>query len=253
MAKNLQYPDIVKEAWKHMMLQIIQSPSLPLFTSLVLLVVLAIYWKRFRSHTCPIDLRLPPGPWKLHLIGNLHQLAGSLQHHCLTDLAKKPLSLNGRPALIAAEIFSYNCAGLIFVPDNDHWREMRKLLRYVTGLKPASEKIHRKMDRILEEVINDHRKKRKAAFALLTNKNNKESCHQEEVEDLVEDLYFAGSETAASTTEWAMSELVRNPRAMEKAQAEVRQVVAGLGNEKKLEDADMKKLDYLKMVIKETL
>ncbi|KAI5318470.1 hypothetical protein L3X38_038178 [Prunus dulcis] len=173
---------------------------------------------------------------------------------------------------------SLHFSGLIFVPDNDHWREMRKLLRYVIGLKPASEKIYRKMDRILEEVIDDHRKKRKATFALLTNKNNKESCHQEEEEDLVDvllqlhesgelqidltntiikavtlDLYFAGSETAAATTEWAMSELVRNPRAMEKAQAEVRQVVAGLGNEKKLEDADMKKLDYLKMVIKETL
>lgn len=66
-------------------------------------------------------------------------------------------------------------------------------------------------------------------------------------------MYFAGSETVAATTEWAMSELVRNPRAMEKAQAEVRHVVAGLGNEKKLEDEDMKKLDYLKLVIKETL
>lgn len=44
------------------------------------------------------------------------------------------------------------------------------------------------MDRILEEVINDLRKKRKAAFALLTNKNNKESCHQEEEEDLVDVL-----------------------------------------------------------------
>ncbi|KAL6272978.1 hypothetical protein ACE6H2_023670 [Prunus campanulata] len=382
------------------MLQIIQSPSLPLFTSLVLLVVLAIYWKRFRSHTCPIDLRLPPGPWKLPLIGNLHQLAGSLPHHCLTDLAKKygPImhlklgqvstivisspqlaeevlkinkaAFSERPALIAAAIFSYNCAGLIFVPDNDHWREMRKVcmlellsakrvrsfasirneeasslvqsislsegqpvnlsdlifnmqnciparaalgkkckhqqefislveemrtfvagfdlpdlfpslkfLRYVTGLKPAWEKLHRKMDRILEEVINDHREKRKAAFASLSNKNNKESCHQEEEEeDLVDvllqlqesgelqidltstiikavtlDLYFAGSETVAATTEWAMSELVRHPRAMEKAQAEVRHVVAGLGNEKKLEDEDMKKLDYLKLVIKETL
>lgn len=49
-----------------------------------------------------------------------------------------------------------------------------------------------------------------------------------------------------------MSELVRNPRTLEKAQAEVRQVLGG--RKHKIEEADIdQKLDYLKYVIKETL
>ncbi|XP_040373241.1 desmethyl-deoxy-podophyllotoxin synthase isoform X2 [Rosa chinensis] len=64
------------------------------------------------------------------------------------------------------------------------------------------------------------------------------------------DMYFAGSETSAATIEWAMLELLRNPRAMDKAQAEIRQLVAG---KRKIQEADIKKLNYLKLIIKETL
>ena len=47
-----------------------------------------------------------------------------------------------------------------------------------------------------------------------------------------------------------MSELIRNPRVMEKAQAEERQVLIG---KRKLEETDMQQSDYVKSVIKETL
>jgi len=63
---------------------------------------------------------------------------------------------------------------------------------------------------------------------------------------------FAGSETTAPTLEWAMAELVRNPKVMERATAEVRHAFAAYGSvrEEKLVEAG---LQYLPLVIQETL
>ena len=63
---------------------------------------------------------------------------------------------------------------------------------------------------------------------------------------------FAGSETTAPTLEWAMAELVRNPKVMERATAEVRHAFAAYGSvrEEKLVEAG---LQYLPLVIRETL
>ncbi|KAG2552354.1 hypothetical protein PVAP13_9KG423300 [Panicum virgatum] len=65
------------------------------------------------------------------------------------------------------------------------------------------------------------------------------------------DVFSAGSETTATTIIWAMSELVRSTRAMERAQSEVRRVLQG---KTRLAEADIQgRLPYLQMVIKETL
>ncbi|TVU46271.1 hypothetical protein EJB05_05796, partial [Eragrostis curvula] len=67
---------------------------------------------------------------------------------------------------------------------------------------------------------------------------------------LILEIFSAGSETSSTTLEWAMSELVKNPRVMQKAQAEVREAFKG---KHKLSEADMEKLSYLPLVIKETM
>ena len=54
----------------------------------------------------------------------------------------------------------------------------------------------------------------------------------------------------ATTINWAMAEMIRNPRVMKKAQVEVREVF----NEKgKVDEIFMNELKYLKSVVKETL
>lgn len=68
---------------------------------------------------------------------------------------------------------------------------------------------------------------------------------------LLQDLFTARTETTSAAAEWVMSELIRNPEAMAKAQAEVRRAF----NKKELHEheSNMDKLYYMKMVIKETL
>lgn len=61
---------------------------------------------------------------------------------------------------------------------------------------------------------------------------------------------MAGTETSSTTLDWAMSEMMRNPRVMKVAQAEVRQVFKG---KNKIQETDIQELDYLKLIIKETL
>lgn len=67
---------------------------------------------------------------------------------------------------------------------------------------------------------------------------------------IFQEMFTAGTDTTTSTLEWAMAELLRNPKTLKKVQSELRTT---LGSKKKLDDRDIENLPYLKAVIKETL
>uniref|UniRef100_A0A0D9VW20 Cytochrome P450 n=1 Tax=Leersia perrieri TaxID=77586 RepID=A0A0D9VW20_9ORYZ len=64
------------------------------------------------------------------------------------------------------------------------------------------------------------------------------------------DIFAAGSETSSTTLDWAMSELMKNPRIMHKVQSEVRETFK---EQDMITEEDVAKLSYLQLVIKETL
>lgn len=66
----------------------------------------------------------------------------------------------------------------------------------------------------------------------------------------MQEVLEGGTDTVATALEWIMSELLRHPTAMETLQNEVRGVAKGREG---ISDEDIKKMHYLKAVIKESL
>ncbi|XP_061340255.1 cytochrome P450 71D11-like [Gastrolobium bilobum] len=140
-----------------------------------------------------------------------------------------------------------------------------KWLQLVTGFRPKLTRLHRKVDQILENIITEHKEKSK----------HKEG-HDDAVEDLIDVLLkfqdgydsnpdicltnnnikaialdmFTGGESASTTVDWAMAEMIKDPRVMKKAQDEVRDVFNMKGM---VDEICINKLKYLKSVVKETM
>ncbi|XP_020224170.1 cytochrome P450 83B1 [Cajanus cajan] len=72
----------------------------------------------------------------------------------------------------------------------------------------------------------------------------------DQIKAIILDILVGGTDTTAATCVWVMTGLMKNPRAMAKAQEEIRNVC---GNKEFIEEEDVEKLVYLKAVLKETL
>ncbi|CBI33748.3 unnamed protein product, partial [Vitis vinifera] len=70
------------------------------------------------------------------------------------------------------------------------------------------------------------------------------------IKGLVQVLILAGTDTSASTMEWAMTLLLNHPDVLEKAKAELDMHV---GKDRLIEESDLPKLRYLQSIISETL
>ncbi|XP_071712762.1 cytochrome P450 Tp4149-like [Rutidosis leptorrhynchoides] len=354
---------------------------------LILLVIKLIHHKR-TTHSSQKHENRPPSPWKLPIIGNLHQLSGN--QRSLSILAKKHgpvmlLHLGCVPVLIASSAnaareilknhepmfldrlkstnlgkITYNFKDLTFSPYGEHWRHAKRILvhhllshnkvssyqkvreeevtlmmdiikescgslvnfselmilhtnnvfcrvaigrkferkkvkdlielsvvmiglfRFVDympslswidklrGLDSTMENHHKKVDKFLDGVIEEHLCKKRREYdsdksceideeqcfidVLLKNKENDDTTsflfERDDIKGLFLDIFLAGTIQTFSVLEWALSELVQNPKTMKKLQEEVREYAQGKPN---VTDEDLAKLEYLNAVFKETM
>ncbi|CAI0450734.1 unnamed protein product [Linum tenue] len=108
------------------------------------------------------------------------------------------------------------------------------LVQRFFGTKEWLDKMHEGTDRLAESIIRQHREKRAVSrksedeedlLDVLLNLQEDETTlgfnlSTEAIKAFLLDIFLAGSETPSSLTEWAMSEMIKNPKVLQKAQAE---------------------------------
>ncbi|PHT98138.1 Premnaspirodiene oxygenase [Capsicum chinense] len=133
-----------------------------------------------------------------------------------------------------------------------------KMIHFISGFKYKLRKMHDEVDVLLEEIINEHEFHDSETteedivdvlLRLQKSQNFSIPITRDKIKCII--IFAGGSTTSASTTEWAFSELMKNPKIMEKAQDEVREVFKG--KENGIDQTDIQKLKHLKMVVKEIL
>uniref|UniRef100_A0A7N0RAF5 Cytochrome P450 n=1 Tax=Kalanchoe fedtschenkoi TaxID=63787 RepID=A0A7N0RAF5_KALFE len=137
-------------------------------------------------------------------------------------------------------------------------------LNNFNGINSRVEKVFRSMDKIFSEIIEDHIAARSLARSdeqmdavdILLEIERKSSTDgpvltRKQIKGLMLDMFLGGTESTWTTMEWAMTELVRHPEIMKKAQREIRSIV-GNKDEVVVTAEDIAQMDYLKAVIKET-
>ncbi|KAA8521911.1 hypothetical protein F0562_012775 [Nyssa sinensis] len=84
----------------------------------------------------------------------------------------------------------------------------------------------------------------------LKEKKDSETITLKQVKALLMDIVLGGTDTTATTVEWAMAEMLRHPEVMKRVHEELTSVV-GVNNI--VEECHLPKLQYLDAVVKETL
>ncbi|XP_006352953.1 premnaspirodiene oxygenase-like [Solanum tuberosum] len=141
-----------------------------------------------------------------------------------------------------------------------------KLLHKISGKRNRLMNMHYKLDVILENIINDHKQSKAnggkgnnefegenlidVLLRVMENDELQFPMTNDNIKAVILDIFFRGTETSATTIQWTLSELMKNPNVMAKVQEEVRKT---FDRKKVYDDNILKELKYLKLVIKETL
>ncbi|KAG6416966.1 hypothetical protein SASPL_124407 [Salvia splendens] len=141
-----------------------------------------------------------------------------------------------------------------------------RIVSAMSWTKRRLKAMRRKLDVILDDVIDRHKRNRVEngsgnsefgsedmvdVFLRVKEEGQLQfPIDNDNIKAVLYDIFVAGTDTSAGTIDWTMTELLRHPQVMAKAQAEVRQALKGNSS---VQGNIVHNLKYLKLVIKETM
>ncbi|KAH9718391.1 hypothetical protein KPL71_022208 [Citrus sinensis] len=127
------------------------------------------------------------------------------------------------------------------------------------GLTKRMKSVAKVFDGFLEKIIDEHvqskdeNRTKDFVDVMLSFEGSEETEHKierEHIKAIILDMLSAAMDTSATAVEWALSELIKHPKVMKKLQKELEKIV---GLSRMVEESDLENLEYLDMVVKETL
>lgn len=131
------------------------------------------------------------------------------------------------------------------------------------GVARRMKNISKVIDGYLEDAIDEHIKEASSlqgqrrdfidvmVSLMMDSKDAEENrLDRDNIKAIILDMLGAGMDTTATVIVWTVAELLANPHAMRLVQEELENVV---GLDRMVEETDLDKLEYLKMVIKESM
>uniref|UniRef100_A0A5B6ZB25 Cytochrome P450 71B34-like n=1 Tax=Davidia involucrata TaxID=16924 RepID=A0A5B6ZB25_DAVIN len=145
---------------------------------------------------------------------------------------------------------------------SDFFPSVGWIIDRLTGLHGRLERSFHELDVFFEEVIDDHlnpgqlkQEEEDIVDILLRIKRDETEfgaiqLTKDHIKAILMNIFLGGVDTGAVAMVWAMAELARRPRVMQKAQDEIRDFV---GKKGKVSESEIDQLQFVKMVVKETL
>nr|XP_027085781.1 cytochrome P450 71A1-like [Coffea arabica] len=194
-----------------------------------------------------------------------HLMRLTLSSACQMVLSNKYFAQSeGDGSLVTFEEFQemidtwFWLGGVFNIGDWIPWLDRFDLQGYIKQMK----ELYKKFDRFHNHVLDDHQARRKTEKDFIPkdmvdillqyaeDPDLQVKLTRDQIKGLIQDLLAGGTDTSATTVEWAMNELLKHPRLIRKAAEELDRVI---GKDKWVEEADFSKLPFLEAIIKETL
>ncbi|XP_020236943.1 cytochrome P450 CYP736A12 [Cajanus cajan] len=128
------------------------------------------------------------------------------------------------------------------------------------GLVRRMKAVHKIFDDFFEKIIDEHMQSEKGEdnmkdfvdvmLGFVGTVESEYRIDRPNIKAIMLDMLAGSMDTSATAIEWTLSELLKNPRVMKKVQMELETVV---GMKRKVEESDLDKLQYLDMIVKESM